>query len=348
MNKKNDNNYSNANSALCNELMIDCAIFTNFSSILIKVVPHCKQPTLSKVQTLFPYTKTFVINKVLLFLAICFILSGCGGAVNRPVVFVDAEEYTADGIQAYTNAEWHKAQRFFNKALQLYQGVDDQEGALLSYINLAEVSLNLHDYSQTNLYLSNAEAIATYQAFQKYSARISLLYGLSALQQNQLTEAEHILQEILPAFDESTLLSMPNTTQLAVISSMTKIAFLNKHDEVLWTKRYASALKKIANESTDREARLLRYQSDLLLQQEADRKAESKKLQALALYKSKQSREGIAATLLELAQYYRSKQQWQVAFVYFNRSKSVYQFLGDVEKVKLIDGFIIQIQSNIN
>ncbi len=73
---------------------------------------------------------------------------------------------------------------FFNKALLLYQGVDDQEGVLLSSINLAEVALAQHDDAAATHYLTLAGRIATDDFFQHYQPRISLLYGRLALQQN--------------------------------------------------------------------------------------------------------------------------------------------------------------------
>ena len=286
----------------------------------------------------------------LLFLLICLLINGCGGgASKKPLILVDIEEYSNDGIDAYHNAQWYKAQRFFNKALQLSQGIDDQEGVLLNTLNLAEVSLALHEYPESEQYLTQASQITKYAAFQHYNPRIQLLYGLSALEQNQLRKAEVFFQKLMPVFDNDKLSAIPDDIQLAAIASQTRIAFLNKQDTVLWVRRYASALQQTAERNTTRVARLLRFQADLLLQNDAATKdkedeAESKLQQALLLYKENLSRAGTAATLFELAQYYRKKHRWQEMQDYFNRSKAVYSFLKNTEKLELITEILAQHQ----
>jgi len=275
-----------------------------------------------------PYCRVF-------FLIMGLLLIGCGAeAVRRPAVLIDAEEYSRAGLQAYGDAEWRSAQHFFNKALLLYQGVDDQEGVLLSSINLAEVALAQHDDAAAKHYLTLADRIATDDFFQHYQPRISLLYGRLALQQKQWAEAAHRLREILPVFKGVRAVSVPDNTQIAAIASQVKLAFWRKQDELLWVQRYAHALKQTAHNNRDRQARLLRFQADLLLQQGAVADAESKLQQALLLYKQGLSRVGIAVTLLELAQYYQASQRWQDAQEYLTRSRAVYHLLGDDEKVK--------------
>ncbi len=280
-------------------------------------------------------------------LLILLLLNSCGGnSVSKPTVLVDVEAYSNDGIEAYTNAQWSKAQRFFNKALLLYQGMDNQQGVLLSTINLAEVSLAIHAYPESKQYLAQATNIAKYDEFQNYRARINLLYGLNLLQQKQLTEAENIFQKLLPVFDDVSVVSIPNNIQIAAIASLTNIAFLKKQNALLWTRRYANALQKTANKSPNRKARLLRFQASLLLQQgvASETEAEEKMQQALFLYKENLSRVGTAVTLFELAQYYRKKHRWQETQDYFNRSKAVYRFLKNDEKVKLITEMLAQIK----
>ncbi len=278
----------------------------------------------------------------------CFFINSCAGNLSKkPLVLVDIEEYSNDGIKAYNNAQWSKAQLFFSKALQLSQGIDDQEGVLLSILNLAEVSLALHDHTKSKQYLVQAGEITKYAAYQHYNPRINLLYGLNALAQKQLSKAEAILQKLLPIFENDKLNTIPDDIQLAAIASLTRIAFLKKQDALLWTNRYANALQKTANKSTNRTARLLRFQADLLLQydvttKEKDNEAESKMQQALLLYKENLSRAGTAATLFELAQFYRKKHRWQEMQDYFNRSKAVYSFLKNTEKLELITEILAQ------
>ncbi len=289
------------------------------------------------------------MNRYLLFLAICAGLAGCGGnAISKPEVLADGENYMTEGIHAYANAEWSLARNAFHRALRLYQGIDQQEGVLLSYINLAEVSLAVHDYAESLRYLTLASKIAKYDSLEGYEPRINLLYALVALQQKQLTRAEHRLQQILPAFEEIIPVVIPDTLQLAAIASRTRLAFLEKEHEALWTRRYESALKKAANQNPDKKARLLRFQSRLLLRQGEEKKAELKMQQALSLYKKNLSRAGIAVTLLEIAQYHRSEQRLQKAREYLNRAKAVYEFLGNKEKIQLIADTLKQLEHQEN
>lgn len=282
------------------------------------------------------------------FFIMCLFLTNCAeNLVRIPAVFIDVEAYTADGVEAYSNGQWSKAGHFFNKALLLYQSIDHQEGVLLSFINLAEVSFAVHDNAKSKKYLRRATMIASYDLLSHYRSRITLLDGLVALKQKQIAEAERILCAILPRFEGAFAISKPDDTQLAAIAGRTKIAFLKKQEEALWTQRYASALRQMANKHSDNEARLHRFQAHLLLQQGGFNHAEEKLQQALMLYKKKASRVGIAITLFELAQLYLATQRWQEAQDYLQRSKEVYLFLKDNEKVKRITEGLVQTKRQI-
>jgi len=268
-------------------------------------------------------------------LLFCLVLTSCAGnnVVTRPAVLVDAESYTNAGLEAYAEANWKSAQLLFTRALSLYQGIDDQQGVLYSHINLAEVALSRRDYSTAKTHLDIAANIAKKDLLQYYQGRVSLLYALNALQQNKTVLAESILEPLLPAFDNATPVTIPDIVQIAAIANRTKIAFVQKQDEQLWTLRYANALKQSTINNPDLEARLLRFQSSLMLRQGNYEKAETKLQQALSNYKSSLTRSGIAATLFELGAMYMIQSNWQEALGYLNRSIAVFRYLEDLEKV---------------
>jgi tetratricopeptide (TPR) repeat protein len=288
------------------------------------------------------------MNKIgcILFLWINFLfLSSCSDAVRKPAVMVDVEQYTHDGVVAYNNAEWNKAKRFFNKALRLYQGIDHLSGIMLSHINLAEVALAENDTGKGERHLRVAKTMANDDLLQGHRSRIILLLSHIALQNAQLLKAAHLLQKLLPEFDGVNLVSVPDDIQMAAIVNQTKIAFLGQQDEAKWTQRYANALKKLSQKRIEDNARLLRFQAALLLQQGADNEAELKMQKALYLYKEKLARRGIASTLFELGQYYQSKHRWHQAQDYLQRALVVYEYLGNAWKVGQITGIIDEVKS---
>ena len=274
--------------------------------------------------------RPFILSLVLF----CIVLASCGGSpATKPPVIQDAESYTSDGTNAFAEADWYRAQWLFTRALSLYEGIDDQQGVLNSHINLAEVALSVRDYPTTLKHLDYAADIANKASLQHYQTRITLLYAQNALQQKQTTQAESILQSLLPEFDGATPVTIPDTIQMTAIANRTKIAFVQNQDEALWTQRYANSLKLSTADSPALEARLLRFQSDLLQRQGSYGEAEFNLQQALSAYKSSLSRPGIASTLEELGQLYMAQDRWQDAQDYLNRSIAVFRYLGDTSKV---------------
>ena len=197
------------------------------------------------------------------------ILAGCGGnPVTQSTLIEDADRYTYEGVSAFAEADWYQAKWLFSRALSIYQGMDDQKGALNSYLNLAEVSLSTRDYHAVLNHLHRADTIVKTASLQHYQARIALLSAQSALQQKQYSQAEKVLQALLPEFDGATPENISDTIQIAAIANRTLIAFVQKQNESLWTQRYANALNLLSIKTPDLEARLLRFQSDLLQRQQ--------------------------------------------------------------------------------
>ncbi|RLA23683.1 MAG: hypothetical protein DRQ62_05965 [Gammaproteobacteria bacterium] len=268
------------------------------------------------------------IRTYLLLLAL--LLSACAGdAITRPAAIQEAESDTNNGLQAFSDADWHSAQRFFSRALSLYQGIDNQQGVLYSHINLAEVGLSAGDYPAAQIHLKRAGDIAKLPAFQEYQPRISLLLAQRAIRQQDYVQAEKILQPLLPEFNELTPVNTPDTIQLTAIASRTTIAFAQQQHESKWTQRYARALSLSGNSSLALQSRLLRFQADLLQREQHYKDAESLLQRALTGYKSVPLRSGIAATLAQLGCLSMTQSHWQDAQDYFIRAIQVFRYLGD-------------------
>jgi tetratricopeptide (TPR) repeat protein len=264
-------------------------------------------------------------------------LTGCGGhPTTKPAVLLDAENDINEGIQAFAESNRQRAQRLFSRALSLYQGLDNQQGILESTINLAEVALSVRDYHASHGYLDKTADIIRASSLGQYQRRITLLNVQQALQENQVALAESLLQPLLPAFNGTIPAIIPDAIQITAIANRTKIAFMRHQDETFWVQRYAEALKISDMKNYDLEARLLRFQSNLL-QSQGDYSASGSKLeQALSIYKNNLSRTGIAVTLSELGLLYMQQAQWLKALDYFNRSIVVYRYLGDSDNVNQV------------
>lgn len=273
------------------------------------------------------------------------LLPACGGSsVVKPAPILAAESYMHEGLQAFSDDDWSQAQQLFTRAMLLYQGEDNQQGVLVSHINLAEVAHSLHEYSLSQKHLDAAAYIVKKNLSTDFQARITLLHSLNALKQKKISLAESMIQPLLPEFSGDTLVSTPNSRQLVAIAHRTKIAFVQQQGESLWTRRYAKALSVSAVKKHSLAARLLRFQSILLQRQGNYEEAEAKLQQALLDYKSISSRLGIAATLAELGQLAVTESRWQEARDYFSRAIAVFRYLKDFARVSQLTESLVQLK----
>lgn len=279
----------------------------------------------------------------LLFFSITLV--GCGGnTASKPTVIDNAESHMNDGLIAYAETDWSRAQWSFTRALSLYQSIDDQQGVLHSLINLAEVALSVRNYSIAQSHLDRAAAIVTTSSLHHYQPRITLLYAVQALKQLQITQAESLLQKILPVFDLAMPVANVDAIQLAAIASRTKLAFIQEQDEELWVQRYAYALNLSANKNPHTEARLLRFQSSLLQRQGGYQESESLLQRALFEYKKNLSRSGIAVTLFELGQLYMTQGRWHDSQEYLQRSIVLFRYLNDIDKIIQVTENLVEVE----
>jgi len=285
----------------------------------------------------------------LYFVLFCLLLNGCGaGSASKPIQVLNAESYNQEAIQAYQNEDWLKAQRLFNKSLSLYQGMDNRQAVVSTYINLVEVYLALSNKELAYKQLKLADEIVRIDGLEAYRPRISLLNALVLMQYKQTRKAESLLQSLLPSFDDEKGSDTPKNIQLVAIATQTEIAFQQNNNESLWVSRYEQTLEKLGNKQTGLDARLLRFQSKLSLKQGSYDEAIDRLQQALELYKKNLSRSGIAGTLLELGEAYQKQGDNLHAVDYFKRSIVVYRPLGRAEKVSNITDMVYQLEESID
>lgn len=267
-------------------------------------------------------------------ISIAIVLAGCAGQpITAPTRLKDAGRFTNEGVQAFSAADWRQAERLFGRALALYQGIDDQQGILLTYINLIEVALAIRDYQTAQRYLAHATPLVQSGELDKFRNRIRLLSANLAIQQHQFSEAERLLRPLLPEFPQSRSNFAPDPLQLAAIANRTRIAFAQQIDTVLWTQRYAAALKATESPAPELQGRLLRFQAALLQREGRNEDAADNLEQALARYKTALKQSGIAATLSELGQLYLQQRRWQAAQRYLRRAITVQAHSGDREGI---------------
>lgn len=276
------------------------------------------------------------------------LLSACtGSTVTDPIAIQDAESYTNSGLHAFSVGKSDHAQQLFNKALTLYQGLDNQQGVVSSHINLAQVALAAGDYPTTQKHLQRAADIVKAAEFQPYQPRVTLLLAQSAIGQHEYAQAEKNLQALLPEFDGLTPLNPPDMIQLTAIASRTSMAFAQQQDESLWTQRYAKALTLSDNDTPVFVSRLLRFQAELLQHQQQYKQAESHLQRALSGYKTSYSRSGIATTLAQLGRLSMVQGHWADAHNYLTRSNAVFRYIGNHDRVMQNNAYLETVQKNL-
>lgn len=288
--------------------------------------------------------RTYIKAYLLLF---SLLLSACGSNyVTRPTVIQDAESHTNIGVQAFSEGDFSRAQLLFSRALFLYQGLDNQQGEMLSHINLAEVALVTGNYPTVEKHLLNASTIANNTFQTEIQSRINLLSAQSALIQKQFTLAKKRLQPLLPEFEDETLVSTASHIQLVACADRTQIAVVENSNASLWTHRYTSALKLSDSKDPILEARLLRFQAVLLQEQGSLDAAESTLLQALNIYKENFSRSGIAETLNEMGQLSIAQNREQDAKEYIARALAVYRYLDNTKKIAQLNETLMSLDAS--
>ncbi len=268
-----------------------------------------------------------------LLVVLMLVLGGCSVQPSRPIIINDAERLSNEGVRAFQEADWYRAQQLFSRSLLLYQGTDNQLGILLSYINLIEVALAAGDFQTTEKNLIIAAEMTRSDELKVYQNRVRLLFSKFAIKTRQFSKAQQFLSVLLPEFNGSEIKSAPDLIQLSAIANRTHVAFEQNLDAELWTKRYEYALKVTDVDTRAYQGLLLRFQAKLLLRENNFQQAAVKLQQALAIYKASLVQHGIAASLSELAQLYFQQGDWLQAKHYLRRANGVLRYIGNRDKI---------------
>lgn len=285
--------------------------------------------------------------RISLYLSSLLLLACSHHPVSKPDIIQDAEGFTHDGIQAFAEADQYRAKRLFNRALFIYEGIDHQKGLLETHINLAEIALSERDYLVTQQHLQRATARVDSTTLQPYQTRITLLYAQTALQQKHYSQALNLLQVLLPEFNLSVPVGIPDSIQLTALANRTKIAFAQRQNERLWTQRYTHALRISKPTNPNLSGRLLRFQAQLAQQKQNYQHAETLLHHALTEYKKNLARTGIAATLSELGQLHTEQERWQDARNYLDRSRAVLHSINDLDTMVRVTASLIKAETKL-
>ncbi len=266
-------------------------------------------------------------------IVLMLIVVGCAVQQPRPVIIEDAERFNNEGVKAFQEANWYLAKQLFSKSLLLYQGVDNQEGILLSYINLIEVALAAGDLQAADKYLGSASEIIQSKGLKHYQSRVRLLFSKLAIKKRHFDKAQQYLSVLLPEFEGVEPKSPPDLIQLSAIANQTRITFEQDLDTELWTQRYEQALKVAGVDSGAFQGLLLRFKAKLLVTEKKFQQAAEKLQQALAVYKASLVQHGIAASLSELGLLYFLEKDWSQAKHYLTRANVVLRYIGNRGKI---------------
>ena len=276
---------------------------------------------------------TVFLMRLFHFIVLMLIVVGCVVQQPRPVIIKDAERLNNEGVRAFQEANWYLAKQLFSKSLLLYQGLDNQDGILLSYINLIEVALAAGDLQTADKYLMSATEIIQLEGLKCYQSRVGLLFSKIAIKKRQFDKAQQFLSVLLPEFEGVEPKSPLDLIQLSAIANQTRITFEQDMGAELWTQRYEQALKVAGVDSGAFQGLLLRFKAKLLLKENKFQQAAEKLEQALVVYKVSLVQHGIAASLSELGLLYFLEKDWSQAKHYLTRANVVLRYIGNRDKI---------------
>ncbi len=281
-------------------------------------------------------------------LCLSLILASCATQpTNSPTHLVRGHQLSQQGIQAFQNEQWVKAERLFQQALRYYQSVDASQGIAHCHINLSQLELRRHNFEPAQYHLKQAKSVVQQSKLTSLKLRLQLLAATLAMQQQKYNQAETLLRNLLPLSPDFPAKKKMNALQLSAISLRTKLAFVIQKESELWLQRYQTALQT-SPDNFIHQARILRFQAQILIQKGELTQAEIMLHKILAKYKKNDLRSGIAATLGDLAQLHLQQHNLQQARNFFSRAANVYRSLRNKHKLTLISKQLDQVIQAIN
>lgn len=240
-------------------------------------------------------------------------------APEQPDIIVEAEKLLQQGVQSYSVNDYVGAVTAFKRALIQFQSVDEIDGVLNSYSNLAETALSLGQYEHVADYLKSGEPLIQYARTYDVRRWQLIQIGLD-IKEKRYEAAEQRLTDLLPKQENS-----PDDIQISALVNRVHLAFSRdtEDDAQQWLNRLEHVLGKQTEVSQEYLARLHRFRAQLLTRQGAYKLAEVQLKLALGNYKTIARRVGIAATLEQLASVMMYEKRWGDAELYYLRALPV-------------------------
>ncbi len=279
------------------------------------------------------------------YLCLILILSitACTGTLDtRPDVFIQSERLMQQGISAYRQDNYPQASKAFNKAINLYQSIDDQQGILLAHINLIKSRLAISQFTQAEQTLAN---LNTRMAPPALRAQITALQAHALFLQQNYKSA---LQTFAPLLQQIPKNHAPmSNAQIQWLMLQTKYAlFAHTADAPAWFDRLTTALSKHDNSSPLQTALFNRLGAQAALQNGQIEKAMQLMHTALAGYKAKAHRRATASCLQELAVIHLAHHDIAAAKQALNRALRIRQWLQDSYKTQQITQQLTTLKQN--
>jgi len=277
--------------------------------------------------------------RCLLITAILF-LNACTSTPDmRPHAVIQSESIMQQGIKAYQQDNYLQAIKSFNKALVLYQSIDEQNGILLARINLIESALAI---SHFDLAEQNFALIGNTDRLQPgLSSKIILLKAQSLFLQEQYHNALQTLAPLLTHPPDS--YKEPGSRQINLLFTKTKFAiFAQSADADNWFKQLDAVMAENSTINIQQRALFKRLSAHIAQQKNNPDQAITLMQEAIDMYKSKANRRAIATCLQELAQFYYARQNIIATHESLSRALLIRKWLKDTYKTTIL---VKQIQS---
>jgi tetratricopeptide (TPR) repeat protein len=252
----------------------------------------------------------------------------------RPHAVIQSENFMQQGIKAFQQDNFLQAINSFNKALVLYQSIDEQNGILLARINLIESALAISrfDLAEQNFALiGNTERLPP-----ALSSKIILLKAHELFLQEHYHDALKTLDPLLAQLPDT--YKEPDSGQINLLLTKTKFAiFAHSADANSWFKRLDAVMAENSTINLKQKALFKRLSAHITQQKNNQEQAITLMQQAIDLYKSKANRRAIATCLQEIAQFYYTRQNYIAAHESLNRSLLIRKWLKDTYKTTVLD-----------
>ena len=269
-----------------------------------------------------------------LLLITVFSLNACTSTPDiRPHAVIQSEKIMQQGLKAYQQDRYLQAINSFNKALVLYQSIDQQNGILLARINLIESALAI---SRFDLAEQNFALLGNTEFLQPgLNSKIILLKAHNFFLQERYHEAQQTLDPLLPQLPD--IYDKPSPKQINLLLTKTIFAiFALSADADSWFKQLDTVIVENSNINIKQKALFKRLSAHIALQKNNKEQAINLMQQAIDLYKSSANRRAIATCLQEIAQFYYTMQNITAANDSLNRALLIRKWLNDTYKTKAL------------